>query len=170
MYFRYYLPNTKGCLVPRLKLDQWILRRRFLSVNNVFSLLRGVAPYFYKLEFPLPKDVLCQIWLKLAQWFQRRRFLNVDNLFSLFHYHLPLGKSVTFHLNKSKSPSCLHPSFTPSLVKIGSNGLKWVWRRIQNVNIFYIIYCYYLPLVKGLSLICVYLNPLYPKMLCAKFG
>ena len=94
MYSRYYLPNTKGCLVPRLKLDQWILRRRFLNVNNVFSLFRGVAPYFNKLEFPLPKDALGQIWLKLAQWFWRRRFLNVDNLFSLFTNSLssPLGK------------------------------------------------------------------------------
>ena len=79
----------------------------------------------HKHELPLPKDVLCQIWLKLALWFWERRFLNVDNLFSLFHYYmyLPLEKGVTFHLIKStcKSYSCLHPSFILSFVVIGSS-------------------------------------------------
>ena len=29
----------------------------------------GRGPFFNKLEFPAPKDALCQVWLKLVQWF-----------------------------------------------------------------------------------------------------
>mgnify|MGYP003683194777 CR=1 FL=1 len=52
--------------------------------------------YLSKLEFPSPKDALCQVWLKLAQWFWRRRFLHFVNLFSLFRNYLPLEKERTF--------------------------------------------------------------------------
>ena len=64
-----------------LKLAQWFLRRRFLKVVNLFLLIpnylpfgKGVALRLNKLEFPSPKDTLCQVWLKLAQWFWRRRW------------------------------------------------------------------------------------------------
>ena len=56
-----------------LKLAQWLLKRKFLKLRNVFSQFRnylplekGVAPHLYKLESPSPKDALCQDWLKLA--------------------------------------------------------------------------------------------------------
>ena len=46
-------------------------KRRFLKVFNVFLLFhnylpfeKGVALHLNKLEFPLPKDALCQTWLK----------------------------------------------------------------------------------------------------------
>ena len=62
-----------------LKLVQWFWRRRFFNFVNVFSLLRNYLPFekggalhLNKLESPLPKDALCQVWLKLAQWFWRR--------------------------------------------------------------------------------------------------
>ena len=64
-----------------LKLAQWFWRRRFLNFFNVFSLFRNYLPlekggalHLKKLESPLPKDALCQVWLKLAQWFWRRRW------------------------------------------------------------------------------------------------
>ena len=64
-----------------LKLAPWFLRR-FLKFVNVFSLFRNCLPlkkdgalHLNKLEFPSPKDALCQVWLKLAQWFWRRIFL-----------------------------------------------------------------------------------------------
>ena len=28
-----------------------------------------------KLESPLPRDALCQVWLKLTQWFWRKRLI-----------------------------------------------------------------------------------------------
>ena len=94
---RNYLPWEKGgalylnkldSLSPKdalcqvwLKLGQWFWRRRFLNFVNVFSLIRNYLPlekggalHLNKLESPLPKDALCQVWLKLAQWFWRRRW------------------------------------------------------------------------------------------------
>ena len=64
-----------------LKLAQWFSRRRFFNFVNVFSLFRYYLPlekggvlHLNKLEFPLPKDAFCQVWLKLDQWFWRRRW------------------------------------------------------------------------------------------------
>ena len=45
----------------------------FLLSQNYFPLGKGVTLHLNKLEFPLPKNALCQVWLKLAQWFWRRR-------------------------------------------------------------------------------------------------
>ena len=54
-------------------LAQWFLRRRFLNLVNVFSLLYsylslkiGIALHLNKFETHLPKDVLCSVWLKLT--------------------------------------------------------------------------------------------------------
>ena len=131
----------QGCLVPRLveirSLD--LEKNEFKCQQCIFSIIspskKGVAPHLYKLELPLPKNVLYQIWLKLALWFWERRFLNVDNLFFLlFHYHLPLEKGVTFHLIKStcKSYSCLHPSFILSFVVIGSSVSGKEFKKVNN--------------------------------------
>ena len=55
-------------------------RRRFLNFVYVFLLFRnlplenGGALHLNKLEFPSPKNALCQVWLKLAKWSWRRRF------------------------------------------------------------------------------------------------
>ena len=57
-----------------------------------------------KLEFPSPKDALCQVWFKLAQQFWRRRFLNFINIFLLIRNFLPV-KGRGLHLNKFASPS-----------------------------------------------------------------
>ena len=61
--------------------------------------------FLNKLEFPSPKDALCQVNLKLAQWFLRRRLLNFINVYSLFHNYLPLEKDVAVDLNIFESPS-----------------------------------------------------------------
>ena len=65
---------------------------------------RGGVLYLNKLEFPSPKDALCQAWLKLAQWFWRRRYFNFVNLFSLFHNCFPLEKDGTLHLSIREFP------------------------------------------------------------------
>ena len=108
-------PSSKDALCQVwLKLAQWFWRRRFLNFINVFSLFRNYltleksgALHLNKLESPLPKDALCQVWLKLTlvlEWFLRS-FLNFVNVFSLFHYYLPLEKGGALHLNKHESPS-----------------------------------------------------------------
>ena len=45
-----------------------------LLIPDYLPFGKGVALYLNKLEFPSPKDTLCQVWLKLAQWFWRRRW------------------------------------------------------------------------------------------------
>ena len=65
-------PSPKDALCQVwMKLAQWFWRRRFFSVVNVFSLFRNYLPleksgalHLNKLECPLPKDALCQVWLK----------------------------------------------------------------------------------------------------------
>ena len=94
-----------------LKLAQWFWRK-FITFINVFSLFRNylgleksVALYLNKLESPLPKDALCQVWMKLVQLFWRGRFFNFVNIFSLFRNYLPLEKGGALRLNKLESPS-----------------------------------------------------------------
>ena len=86
LFFRYYLPLERGyplglnklafpspkndlCQVS-LKLAQWFWRGRFLNDPTLFLhfcdyLLfeEDLALYLNKLEFPLPKDNLYQVWL-----------------------------------------------------------------------------------------------------------
>ena len=104
-----------------LKLAQRFWRRRILNFVNVFSLFRYYLPlekgrvlHLNKLESPLPKDALCQVWLKLDQWFWRRRFLNFVNVFSPFRNH---------SLEKGRGPS-FKGCFVPSLVEIGPAVLE----------------------------------------------
>ena len=72
-------PKDAFCQV-WLQLAQWIWRRRFVNFVNVFSPFRNYFPvekgralHLKKLEFPLPKDDLCQVWLKLARWFLEKK-------------------------------------------------------------------------------------------------
>ena len=77
----------------------------YFLCRNYLPLEKGGALHLKKIEFPSPKDALCQIWLKLDQWFWRRRFFNFVNVFSLFRNYLPLEKGRALHLNKLKSSS-----------------------------------------------------------------
>ena len=70
------------------------LRKQFKSINTydyiitlisrrknpLSSFENWIVPCLNKLESPLPKGALCQIWLKLAQWFWKR-FLNFVGVF-----------------------------------------------------------------------------------------
>jgi hypothetical protein len=62
-----------------LNLACWFWRKRLLKFFRSFSLFRYYLPLekgypfpLNKLESPLPKDDLCQVWLKLLEWFWRR--------------------------------------------------------------------------------------------------
>ena len=97
----------------------------FKNFVNVFSLFRNYLPsenggalHLNILEFPLPKDALCQFWLKLVQWFWRRTVLNFVNVFSIFHNYLPLEKGEALHLNKFEFPFT-EGCFVSILVEIG---------------------------------------------------
>ena len=103
-------PSSKNDLCwDWLKLTHWFWRRRFLDFVNVFSLFRNYLPLengralqLNKLEYPSPKDALCQVWSKLAKWLLRKRFFNFVNVFLLFRIYLPwnmVGPFIWTNLN-----------------------------------------------------------------------
>jgi hypothetical protein len=55
-----------------------------------------LAIYLNKLNFPLSKDNLYQVWLNLIRWFWRRIVLEIFIAFLLFHYYLHLKKDYPF--------------------------------------------------------------------------
>ena len=139
---------------------QWFWRRRFFAFRryffDIFSLLQNYLPlekgrplHLIKLDSPLPKDALCQIWLKLAQRFWRSRFLNSVNILSLFHNYLPLENGRALHLIKLESPS---PKDTLSAVWLKLSKLCWRRRFFNFVNVFS-LFLKYLPLEKSGSFI-----------------
>jgi hypothetical protein len=92
-------------------LASWFWKRRFLKIFSVFLLFcyylpleRGNPLHLNKLEFPAPKDDLCQVWLKLAQWLWRRRFLNDPITFLHFCDYLPLEEDLALYVNKLEFP------------------------------------------------------------------
>ena len=104
--------------------DIILLFRYYLPLEN------GMTLYLDKLESPLPKDALCQVWLKLAQWFWRR-FFNIFNIILLFHYYLPLEKGVALYLNKLESPP---PK--DALCQIRLKLAQWLWRRRWKCEVY----------------------------------
>jgi hypothetical protein len=95
-----------------LNLAIWFWRRRFLKFFSAFLLFRYYLPLekgyplsLNKLESPLPKDNLCQVWLKLAQQFWRKRFLNDPTQFFHFCDYLPFEEDLALYLNKLEFPS-----------------------------------------------------------------
>ena len=77
-----------------------------------------------KLEFPSPKDDLCQVWLKLAQWFWRRKILKFVNVFLLFRTDLPLDKDLAHYLIKLESLAS-----KDALCHVWLKLAQWFWRR-----------------------------------------
>ena len=78
-----------------------IISCKFCQCIFVISPFENVtALHLNKLEFPLPMDVLYQVWLKLASMVGNL-FSNFINLFSLLS---SLGNGVAFHLNKLEFP------------------------------------------------------------------
>ena len=119
-----------------------------------------------KLEFPSPKDVLCQVWLKLARWFWRITNLNFGNAFSLFRNYLPLEKGGVFHLNKLESPS-----HKDDLCQVWLKFAQQFWKRrfLNFINVFLLFHSY-LPLEKDGALHLNKFGSPSSKMICAKFG
>ena len=112
------LGGTKGCTVPGLvEIGPVVLEKKIFKGQ-------GRALHLYKLESPLHKDALCQVWLKLVQWFLRRRFLHFVNVILLFHNCFPLEKCGALHLNKSESHL---PN--DNLCQIWLKLTMWFWRR-----------------------------------------
>ena len=79
--------------------------RCIFAISKSSPLEKDNAPHLKRLEFPLPKNGLCQVWFKLSQLFFRRSFFfNFANVFSLFRNYLSLEKGNAPHLKKLESP------------------------------------------------------------------
>ena len=75
--------HTQGLFVPSLFEIGLVVLFNFVNIFSLFlyyiPLGKGRALHLNKLEFPIPKDALYQVWLKLVQWFLRRRWKVYDN-------------------------------------------------------------------------------------------
>ena len=122
----------------------------YLAISNIISLWKRVGTVILnKLEFPVPKNVLCQVCLKLAEWFWRRRFLNLVNDFPLCCYYLPLE-----NIEWPFIWTILNPHHSRMFcAKFGLNFPPRFSRRgfLNFVNVFS-LFRYHLPLKKGLDL------------------
>ena len=68
-----YILTETGPVVLEKKIFQNRHAYSFTRTVLLFSPWKRAWLFFKKtLEFPLPKDALCQVWLKLVQWFIRR--------------------------------------------------------------------------------------------------
>ena len=119
------------------KLCQCIFRYFILS-----TLVRGVALYLNKLEFPLPKDPLCRVWLKLAQRFWRREFN-----FSYLIIISPWKRVQPFNKFEDLSPKVPCAKFSCNW----HGGSGEVDHSLNVVKTF-LLFRNYLPLEKGLAL------------------
>ena len=111
---------------------------------NYLPLEMGGAFQLIKLESPLPKEALCQVWLKLAQWVWRRRYFYFFNVFSLFRNYLPLEEGRALHLNKTEFSS---PKDALCQVRLKFAQLFWRRRFFNFFNVFW-LFRNYLPLGK----------------------
>ena len=118
------------------------------------------------LESPLQKDALCQIWLKLALWFWRKRFLISSMYFCYLIIISPwkrVGPTIWTNLNP------LYPRML--CAKFGWNWLSGSGEEDFLISSMYFHYFVIISPWKRVGpFIWTNLNPLHPRMLCAKFG
>ena len=107
-----WIPITQGWSVPSLgQTDSVFLEKKIVLVTkrmqfHIVSLLSPIRKksglFFNKVEFVLPKNALCQVWLKLAHSSGEKNTMH-------FHYvAIILYREVVLHLNKRKSHSPIH--------------------------------------------------------------
>ena len=138
-----WIPITQGCFVTSLvEIDTAVLEKNFFNFVHVFLLFRNYLPleeggalHLNKLEFPSPKDALCQVWLKLAHLVQEKKiFFYFVNVFSLFGNYLPFGKGRGPSFEQIWIPFS-EGCFVTSLVEIGSVVLEMkmkMWKVYNN--------------------------------------
>ena len=81
-----------------------------------------------KLESPLPKDALCQVWLKLAQWFWRRRFFLILSMYYQYIVIISPWKRAVPFIWTNLNP--LHPRMI--CAKFGWNWPSGSWEEVEN--------------------------------------
>ena len=132
LFVKSWIPFTQGCFVPCLvEIGSVDVEKKNFFCKLVFSLYHYCLPlgkglglsHLNKVESPLPKDALCQVWLNFADAVALEKFFfKFVNDNSLFRYYLPLekiGPLIWTNLNH------IHPGFfVLSLVVIVSVVLE----------------------------------------------
>ena len=88
-----------------------------------------------KLEYHLPKDALCQVWLKLAQWFWRsKKILKFHQCIFVISWLSFLGKGQDPSFEQNWIQFTMPGCFVLSLVEIGQAVLEK--KILKFVNVF----------------------------------
>ena len=108
----------------------WNWSSGFLKFFNVFLLFPNYLPlekdgplHSNKLEFPLPKNALCQVFLKLAKWFLRRSIFFILSMYLHYFVIISPWKRAGPSFEQNWIPFT-QGCFLPSLVEIGSVVLE----------------------------------------------
>ena len=167
-------PSPKDALCKDcLKLAQWFWRRGFFNLDNVFfaisyylPLEKGRALFWTNLNPLHPRMHCAKIVWNWLSGSGEEDFIFSTMYFSLFRNYLPLEKGGALHLNKLESPS---PK--DALCQVWLKITQWFWRRIFFMSSMYFHYFVIIsPWKRAGPFIWRNLNPLHPRMLCAKFG
>ena len=168
-----WIPFTQGCV--GLKLAQWFWRRRYLNFVNVFSLFRNYLPLekdggpsFEQTWIPFTQGCFVPSLVEICQVvLEKKIFFNLSMYFCNFVIISPFQKSWILHLNKFEFP---FPK--DALWQAWLKLAQWFCRRrfFKFVNVILQVRNY-LPVEKRKwTFVWTNLNPLRPRMLCAKFG
>ena len=96
----------------------------FINVFFLHSFEKGEILRLNKLESPLPKDGLFQIWLILVQWSWRGISYKIRWCIFQFRNYLPFGKELGTLFAQLESPP-LKNDFCQVRLKFD----QWLWRR-----------------------------------------
>ena len=89
-----------------------VLEKKIFKFRQcIFTILSLRGLHLNKIESPLPKNAMCQLWLKVVAWFGSFS-LNFGNVFQLFRYYLRLEKRVcSFFLTNFKGEDFIYMYF-----------------------------------------------------------
>ena len=144
-----------------VEIDPVVLeKKKFKFHQSIFAISqlsppgKGSGSSFEQIWIPFTKGCFVPsllesgpvVWLKVAQWFCR--FFNFFNLFLLFQSYLPLEKGVALYFIKLVSSSS-----KDALCQVWLKSALWFLRkRFLNFFNIFLLFCNYLPLVKGVAL------------------
>ena len=124
--FDWYWPSGSG--------DEKFININLFSPFHYHSLLEmNMTLHLHKLEFPIPYDALCQVWLKLEEWFYRGfRFLNIVDAFLVCHNYLLLERDKALQLKKLE-----FLYLRMCCAKFGWNWPSGSWEYLKNVFLLF---------------------------------
>ena len=138
--------------------ESYYYASRLVKSSYYLPLKRSLAVHQNRLKFLSPKYALFQVMLKLAQWFWEKRLLN---FVKLFYYCFPLEQDVALQL---------FFSYQDALCQVWLKLVECL-KRNRFLDIVNVLLCYYIsPWIRAWHFICINLNSIYQRMLCAKFG